>query len=368
MADKEKEQQPLPTTEEVALDPVEVQIDDASGEAKVVAATEEAKKEPDEQVDGDVDSGDEPEQEGEAKKPKRAQPRIARLTREKEYYETAARNLEQQLLQERSARVKAEQQAAVSNEAMMENYAARVKRDLETAQSDYERAVETADVKAQAEANTRLAKAAAAQADVDAWVENKKSKKPAAEQQQQEQPQAPQRQQQAPAPMDPTVQRFIKNNPWWDKDSDTFDEDAHVAVVNYAAVLENRLRAQGRETEINGDAYWDKINKYIGLEFPDYASAAPAAPARKTPPMNGGSPVGAARGGQSLPGQTSAGQSQRVTLSADERKMARNLADNGALTYPTGHQKAGQRMNHQDAEIHYARQKQAHPPRQAQGR
>lgn len=366
MADKEADQQQLPLNEEPKLDEVAVEIDEASGEAKVVAADQESEKKTDEQVDGDADGGDESGQEGdEPKKPKRAQPRIARLTREKEYYATAARQLEEQLRQEREARVRAEQQAAVSNEAMMENYAARVKKDLETAQADYERAVETADVKAQAEANTRLAKAAAAQADIDAWVENKKSKKPATEAQPQQQAQQ-QQQRQEPAPIDPTVQKFIKDNPWWDKDSENFDEDAHIAVVEYAAALENRLRAQGRGAEINGDEYWNKINKYIALEFPDYAK--PAAPARKTPPMNGGSPVGAARGNQSLPGQAPSGQAQRVTLTPDERKMARTLADNGALMYPTGHKNAGQRMTHQDAEIHFARQKQANPPRQAQGR
>jgi hypothetical protein len=81
--------------------------------------------------------------------------------------------------------------------------------------------------------------------------------------------------------------------------------------------------------------------------------------------MRGVTAVAGARNvAQAVPGQAQPGVPTKISLTSDERKLARALTDQGALKYPSGHKLAGQRMSHTDAEIHFAKQKQANPPRQ----
>jgi len=350
----------LPKTEDVKLDPIEIDVGEDGDGADVtteVSPSEESKSNDDASSD---DAEDRPR--------RRAQPRIAKLANERDQWAGRAQQLENELKAEREGRIKAEAKAAKSDEAAMLNYEARVQRDLDAAKAEYRAAVEQADPDKQTDANAKLAAAAAAMNDINAWKDQQKANPPAAKSEPEKAaPDAPAKQhqtQQPPADLPKEVKSWIaENKSWWSPDSPDFDEEAHVTTMQYAAALENQYNLEGRENEVNGKDYWDKINRFVSKKFPDYA------PKRSgTPPMNGGSAVASSRGStQTLPGQKQPGSSTKIPLTSDERQLARSLTDQGALKYPIGHKLSGQRMSHTDAEIHFARQKQANPPRAGRG-
>ncbi len=340
------------------LEAVEIEIPgEGDGEGEVA---EEKKPEQGQQ---EQDGGDE---DAEPEKPKkRAQPRIAKLTNERNYYAQIAEQARRELDELRSGYQKVVTERDQLNTVAMENYASSVEKELSAAKEALKRALESSDFDAQAEANVRVAQAAAAKKDIDAWREQQKSvaAKPKDDAPKQEaKPQT--QQQQQPVELPKEVQSWIsRNKSWYSPDSEDFDQDAHVAVTRYAAALEQQMQLEGRDDEVNGKEYWDKIDAFVARKYPDYA------PQRGgTPPMKGSTTVAPARGAtpQPVPGQQPR-STTKIQLTSDDRKMARALVDQGALKYPHGHKQFGQRMSYQDAEIYYAKQKAAQPPRQARG-
>jgi hypothetical protein len=351
-------QSQLPVDGGETLEAVEIEI---PGEGEGEAEEPEGKKP--EQDKPEPAEGGESEGDGEQERPrKRAQPRINKLTKERDYYAQVADQMKRELDDLRGGYQKVVQERDQLNTVAMENFSSKVDNDLKSAEADYERAVEQGDVRAQIEATKRISKATSQQSDINAWREQAKEKAKAAPET--EEKPKPQQQQQQSVELPKEVQSWInRNKSWYDPNSEDFDQDAHVAVTRYAAALEQQMQLEGRDDEVNGSEYWAKIDSFVSRKFPDYAPAKGG-----TPPMKGSSAVAPARGAtpQQLPGQKPASPT-KIQLTSDDRKMARSLVDQGALKYPHGHKQFGQRMSYQDAEVYYARQKAAVPPRQARG-
>lgn len=349
----------LPVDGGEQLEAVEIEI---PGEGEGEAEESEGKRP--EQDKPEQTEGGESEGDGEQERPrKRAQPRINKLTKERDYYAQIADQMKRELDDLRSGYQKVVTERDQLNTVAMENFAAKVDNDLKSAEADYERAVESGDVKGQIEATKRISQATSQQTDINAWREQAKAKAAAPAVEEKAKPQQ-QQQQQQPVELPKEVQSWInRNKSWYDPSSEDFDQDAHVAVTRYAAALEQQMQLEGREDEVNGSEYWAKIDSFVARKYPDYAPAKSG-----TPPMRGSSSVAPARGAtpQQMPGQQPR-STTKIQLTGDDRKMARSLVDQGALKYPPGHKMFGQRMSYQDAEIYYARQKAAMPPRQARG-
>lgn len=232
------------------------------------------------------------------------------------------------------------------------------------------------------DATAKLARAESGLADVEAWEARNKAPEAKEQPQQREQPQ--QQQFQPPPQLDSATAGWMDENPWFQplvngKPNASFDRSMHLTAVAYASRLEDQYRAQGRETDIAGSEYWNKINNYMAKEFPDRfdvegdGEEAPTAPA----PRQAASPVAPATRSQPNVGgqkQTQPGK-VIVQLSGPERAIADQLRSSGALLYSRDHPTAranphlaGKRMSPDDAYKAYGQQLQRDRADQAQRR
>ncbi len=266
-----------------------------------------------------------------------------------------------------------EQELTAGQVRQMELHKARLTSEAERARNDYEAAFNAQDPKKQADATAKLARSESGLADVEAWEARNKTERP--EPQQREQPQ---QQQQRPQPqVDPATATWMTENPWFQPGSAEFDRSMHLTAVAYAARVEDRMRAEGREKEIAGTEYWDDINQYMAREFPDrydmpdepetkvapaQRASSPVVPATRTQPQTAGT-------------RTATGGKVLTQLSGSERAMADQLRSSGALVYPADHPKvltnpalSGKRMAPEDAYIAYGTQIRRDKADQAQRR
>lgn len=212
--------------------------------------------------------------------------------------------------------------------------------NADKAKRAYKEAVDSGDSDAMANAQELIAKHQAEIAQIEAY----KARQPAEPDQRQQRQQPQQRQptqRQQPTQVAPEVVSWVSQNPWFepptaDRPNPDFDEEMHDDVSAFANRIERRYKREGKENLIGSKAYFDELDAYARHEFPDAFEDAPAprTPANsKLPAMNAGRQNVAApsRTSGSMPGNQP-GSPTRVTLSAEERALARKLG----MKHPNG--------------------------------
>ncbi len=145
--------------------------------------------------------------------------------------------------------------------------------------------------------------------------------------------------------LEPRTANWIQKNTWFQPKSEDFDPEMHEEATLYARRVERRYRAEGRDDEIGGVEYFTEIDRHMRREFPD-AFSAQATPSKKAPPMSRDSNVAPVQ--RNAPGQPPK-SSKIVRLTADQRRMAHQMAQSGAFRKPNGG-----RMSDLEAEKYYA--------------
>ena len=343
----------LPLTEEGPTEDVDIEIsEDDLGESladyqeegeEEEAEEAEAEEEEAEAEEAEVET-DEAEEEEEEEAPKRKrspEKRISELARKAAEAERRAQELETRLRHEAELRQQ-------SDMAMMTHYknnliieAGNVKQQLVEAHSlqDSERIIDL---------QAKYYKLQSDLEGVENWEAQQKLNSPKVEQQAKAEPTK------AQPSLEPRTAQWIQKNAWFQPQSEDFDPEMHEEATLYARRIERRYRAEGRDDEIGGVDYFTEIDRHMRKEFPDAFTTAPT-PSKKAPPMARDSNVAPVQ--RSAPGQPSK-NTKSVRLTADQRRMAHQLAQSGAIRKPNGG-----RMTELEAEKYYA----VHMMKQAKG-
>lgn len=343
----------LPLTEEGPTEDVDIEIsEDDLGESladyqeegeEEEAEEAEAEEEETEVEEAEVETDEvEEEEEEEAPKRKRSpEKRISELARKAAEAERRAQELETRLRHEAELRQQ-------SDMAMMTHYknnliieAGNVKQQLVEAHSlqDSERIIDL---------QAKYYKLQSDLEGVENWEAQQKLNSPKVEQQ------AKAETTKAQPSLEPRTAQWIQKNAWFQPQSEDFDPEMHEEATLYARRIERRYRAEGRDDEIGGVDYFTEIDRHMRKEFPDAFTTAPT-PSKKAPPMARDSNVAPVQ--RSAPGQPSK-NTKSVRLTADQRRMAHQLAQSGAIRKPNGG-----RMTELEAEKYYA----VHMMKQAKG-
>jgi hypothetical protein len=331
----------LPLTEDGPTEEVDIEITEEDlGESLVDYQDDESEEEVFEEEPEEQAVEEEPEEEEEEEAPKRKRSpdrRIAELARKAADADRRAQELEARLQQ-------AEQQRQQSDMAMMTHYEQRlhgraeeVKRQLIDAHSigDSERIVDLQGefYKLQSDLNS-----------IDSWKAQQELNAPQPKRVAEEQARQPEGQPQ-PA-LEPRTANWIQKNTWFQPNSGDFDPEMHEEATIYARRIERRYRSEGRDNEIGGVDYFTEIDRHMQNEFPD-AFSERSTPSKKVPPMSRESNVAPVqRSGN--PGQP-AKNTKSIRLTADQRRMAHQLAQSGAIRNAKGG-----RMTDMEAEKYYA--------------
>lgn len=341
--DEENEIQELPLTDEGPIEDVEIEITEEDlGES--LADYEESSEESDE-AEQEVEAEAEPEQEAEAEAeepveeeaPKRKRSpdkRIAELARKAAEAERRAQEMEARLQQAEQLRQQSDMAMMTHYEQRLHGQASAIKQQLIDAHSigDSEKIVELQGefYKLQADLNS-----------IETWKAQQELNKPQPQQAVQQQPTQP------PQPtLEPRTADWIQKNSWFQPQSADFDPEMHEEATIYARRVERRYRAEGREDEIGSVDYFTEIDRHMQQEFPD-AFSQKAVPTKKVPPMSRESNVAPVQR-SAAPGQPQK-NSKTIRLTADQRRMAHQLAQSGAIKKANGG-----RMTELEAEKHYA--------------
>lgn len=333
----------------------------------------------------DLDSGDVAQPEPEAPRPQakpRPQARIQNLTHERDQARGYADQLQRELQQARGEATRERAAKEQAERAGMENYAERVKGEVNSAKQALKAAKEANNTDAEVEAHAALARASAAESDVDAWRAGQPAQQPA---QPQQQPQQQPRQQAPPIqPLSDPVRDFVQENNWFNPvqigsdgrpviDRATgrpivnpdYDEDLHDAAMLVHKKIAREIKA-GRLNEdfVETPEYFARIQNEVAEQFPDaFDGALDPAPSRsRTPPMTPSRQPVAPASRSAIPGQNGGRQSaNKIVLSGEERQFVDGLVANGTLRYPRTHPdatKRGQKMESKDAYVEYAKRAQ----------
>lgn len=340
---EEAESQELPLTEDGPTEDIDIEItEDDLGESLAdyqeddgeQEESEEQQEEEDQQEEAADEEDDDEEEEEEAPKRRRSpEKRISELARKAAEAERRAQELEARLQQEAQLREQSEQAmmthyknnlAVTANELRQKLAEARTMMDNEKIDDlQYQFTKVMNDLEA-----------------VNNWERDQQNKvAPAAPAQPQAQPEQQQ------VSLEPRTANWIQKNTWFQPQSNDFDPEMHEEATLYARRVERRYRAEGREEEIGGVDYFTEIDRHMRKEFPDAFSSV-STPAKKAPPMGRDSTVAPVQ--RSAPGQPNK-NSKTVRLTADQRRMAHQLAQSGAIRKPNGG-----RMTELEAEKYYA--------------
>jgi hypothetical protein len=329
--DEETEIPELPITEEGPTEDIDIEItEDDLGESLADYEQEEA----DEQPEVEELEVEEVEEEPEEEAPKRKRSpdkRIAELSRKAADAERRAQEAESRLENEAQMRQQ-------SDFAMMSHYknnlineASSVKQRLMDAHSmgDSEQIVELQSIYYKLQNDL---------SGVENWEAEQKVTTPAV--QKQAQPKA------QPQPsLEPRTAGWIQKNEWFQPQSAEFDPEMHEEATLYARRIERRYRSEGRDDEIGGVDYFTEIDRHMRKEYPDAFSTV-STPSKRTPPMSRDSNVAPVQ--RSAPNQRGK-MAKTIRLTADQRGMAHQLAQSGAIRSPKGG-----RMTNLEAEKYYA--------------
>lgn len=346
MMDGDNESVELPVYDDGPNEDVEIEItEDDLGEnladfedGEEEEQAEEVEAETEEQPEEEA-AEEQPEDEEAAEKPKRrdAQRRIAELARRAAEAERRAQEVEAQLRQEAALR----QQSDV---AMMTHYENALGARYSTVKAQLEDAMSIGDNGKAIDLQTELVEIQRDLRGVEQW---KQQQAAAQEQQRQapaQQPQPKQQPAQVPA-LEKTTAEWIQRNDWFQPNTPNFDPEMHEEATLYARRIERRYRSEGRDADIGSVAYFTEIDRHMRSEFPD-AFENVSTPKKAAPPMSRNSPVTPVN--RSAPeGQSK--NSKTVRLSSDQRRIAHQLAESGAIK-----KQNGGRMTPAEAERYYA--------------
>ena len=342
---EDTETQELPFIEEGPTEDIDIEItEDDLGESLADYQEDEAEEEEEQQEEEqpeEVEETAEEEEQDEEEAPKRRrspEKRISELARKAAEAERRAQDLEARLQQEAQLREQSEQ-------AMMTHY----RNNLSTTATDLKQKLAEARTMMDNEKIDDLSyqynKVMNDLEAVTAWERDQQNKavQPAPVQQS-----APKENQQQQISLEPRTANWIQKNAWFQPQSEDFDPEMHEEATLYARRVERRYRSEGRDEEIGGVDYFTEIDRHMRKEFPDAFSSV-STPTKKAPPMGRDSNVAPVR--RSAPGQPQK-TSKSIRLSVDERRMAHQLAESGAIRNPDG-----SRMTKLQGERHYAIQK-----------
>lgn len=298
-------------------------------------------EEPEEdQAESEAEAEAEPEVDAEPEdKPRRrdAQKRIAELARRAQEAERRAEELEARAMQEAELRQK-------SDLAMMAHYERSLRTQASVVKAKLLEAKSIGDSEKEVDLQTELMNLTNELRGVEDWkmqAEAAKKQTPA-----ETKPAPEQKRDTAPVPtIEPTTADWIKRNTWFQPQAPDFDQEMHEEATIYARRIERRYRAEGREAEIGSVEYFTEIDRHMRTEFPD-AFESVATPKKAPPPMSRKSPVAPVN--RAPEGQAQKG-SKTIRLTADQRRMAQQLAESGAIKKPNGG-----RMTPAEAERYYA--------------
>lgn len=335
----------LPTYDDGPHDDVDIEItEDDLGENLADFDIDEEDGEPEEgEPEADVEEEEEPvaeeEQEEEPEeKPKRrdAQKRIAELARRAQEAERRAQEIEARLQQEAALRQQ-------SDLAMMTHYERNLKTQAQSIKVQLQEAISMGETEKQIDLQTQLMQVQQDLTGVESW---KREQEAVAAQPQRQQPAQQQQQREAAPTLQPTTAEWIQRNTWFQPQSPDFDPEMHEEATLYARRIERRYKSEGREDEIGSVAYFTEIERHLQSEFPDAFEPAPA-PKKAAPPMSRNTPVTPVS--RAAPEGQTPKNSKTIRLTADQRRMAHQLAESGAIKKNTGG-----RMTPAEAERYYA--------------
>lgn len=326
--ENENEVLDLPVTEGEVIDDVEIELSDDDLDGIDV----EEKHEEDQPQDEKPVAEEEQQEEEKPKRKRSSENRIAELARRAQEAERRAQEAEARIAQETEARRQ-------SDLAMMTHYEQNLQGQANFVKQQLQEAISIGDTAQQVELQSKLFQIQSEISGVDSWKQQFEVSRPHAE------PVKQQPTQQPKVTLEPKTQAWISDNTWFQPNSPDFDPEMHEEATLYARRIERRFKAEGRAADIGGDDYFAEIDRHIREEFAD--AFEDHAPAKKSPPMgrdNSVAPV--VRTG--TPGQA-VKQSKSIRLTADQRQLARQLADSGAIK-----KAGGGRMTQAEAEKHYA--------------
>ena len=286
----------------------------------------------DDQDDPEAAGGEEAGDEGDEAPKKRRSPqaRISELARQKAEAERRAQELEARLNHEAELRQQSDMAMMTHYKNNLLSQAGAVKQQLVEAHSlgDTEKIIDL---------QSQYYKLQNDLAGVENWEAQQKVEAPAVQQ--------PAQPKQGTPSLEPRTAQWIQNNPWFQPQSADFDPEMHEEATLYARRVERRYRAEGRGDDIGSLEYFTEIDRHMRREFPDAFSEV-STPSKKSPPMGRDSKLAPVHN-SGAPGQQK--NSKTVRLTADQRRMAHQLAQSGAIKKPNG-----SRMTEIEAEKHYA--------------
>jgi hypothetical protein len=327
------ETQDLPYTDDGPTEDVEIEItEDDLGESLTDYEEGEPEEEQPEQPE-EVAEQEATEEEEAPKRKRQSERRIHELARKAAEAERRAQDAEARLIKESQMREQSEQ-------AMMTHY----KNNLSVTAMDLKQKLAEArsmmDNERIDDLQYQFSKTMNDLEAVTNWEREQQGKaaRPAPAQQ----PAQPTQQQ---VTLEPRTAGWIQKNTWFQPKSEDFDPEMHEEATLYARRVERRFRSEGRDDEIGSIDYFTEIDRHMRREFPD-AFSTPSTPNKKAPPMSRDSTVAPVQ--RTAPGQP-AKSSKTVLLTADQRRMAHQMAQSGAFR-----KQGGGRMSDLEAEKYYA--------------
>ena len=327
----------LPITEEGPTEDIDIEItEDDLGESLQDYETEETEEEPEEEEpeEEEVEEAEEEPEEEEEEAPKRKRSpdkRIAELARKAADAERRAQDAESRLQNEAQMRQQSDFAMMTHYKNNLINEAGAVKQKLIDAHSmgDSEQVIELQSIYYKLQNDLT---------GVENWEAEQKVSAP--EVQKQAQPRS-----EPQTTLEPRTAGWIQKNDWFQPQSPEFDPEMHEEATLYARRIERRYRSEGRDDEIGGVDYFTEIDRHMRKEYPDAFSTV-STPSKRTPPMSRDSNVAPVQ--RNAPNQQGK-NSTTVRLTADQRRMAHQLAQSGAIRNPDG-----SRMTPIQGERHYA--------------
>lgn len=331
--DEENEIPELPLTEEGPTEDIDIEItEDDLGESLADYQEQESEEEPEEEEpEEEALEEEEPEEEEAPKRKRSPDKRIAELARKAAEAERRAQEAESRLQNEAQMRQQSDLAMMTHYKNNLINEASAVKQKLVDAHSmgDSEQIIELQSIYYKLQNDL---------VGVENWEAEQKVSAPRV--QQQVQPRA------EPQPtLEPRTAGWIRNNEWFQPQSPEFDPEMHEEATLYARRIERRYRSEGRDDEIGGVDYFTEIDRHMRKEYPDAFSTV-STPSKRTPPMSRESNVAPVQ--RSAPNQQGK-NSATIRLTADQRRMAHQLAQSGAIRNPDG-----SRMTPAQGERYYA--------------
>jgi hypothetical protein len=330
------ENQELPYTDDGPTEDVEIEItEDDLGESLEDYEQQQEPEEEQPEESEEVAEQEEPEEEEAPKRRRSPENRINELARKAAEAERRAQDAEARLVKEAQLREQSEQAMMTHYRSNLSATAMDLKQKLAEARSmmDNERIDDL-----QYQFNKTMNDLEA----VTNWEREQQNKAARTATAEQATPADAQRQQ---VSLEPRTANWIQKNSWFQPKSEDFDPEMHEEATLYARRVERRFRSEGRDDEIGSVDYFTEIDRHMRREFPD-AFSAQSAPNKKAPPMSRDSNVAPVQ--RTAPGQP-AKSSKTVRLTADQRRMAHQMAQSGAFR-----KQGGGRMSDLEAEKYYA--------------